>query len=323
MLVSTARVVRGGSEGSWRLRVSLVPARRELPDTLIDRPFTVAEARELGVSDKTLRRASLGVPFAGVRRVDDADQSLADVCASALTFLPDGALFSHVTALRLLGVEIPWLLESDDAVHVTVPVSAVVPRRAGLVAHTTELGPLPAVWVGELPTTSPAQTWVQLAGSLRTDDLVVLADAMTRRKRPTTSLQALKAAVARSPAGTRGIRRLREALKLTRPGTDSSMETRARLVIVQGGLPCPIVNQPVLDNYGRFVALPDMSYPELKIAIEYDGDVHRTDQATWRRDIARRQALEAQGWRVITLTADDVLRHPDRLLSWLRAAIRR
>jgi very-short-patch-repair endonuclease len=68
--------------------------------------------------------------------------------------------------------------------------------------------------------------------------------------------------------------------------------------------------------------MPDMAYPALKIAIEYDGDVHRTDRRTWRRDIARRQALEALGWRVITCTADDIDRTPDRTLSLVRAAIR-
>jgi very-short-patch-repair endonuclease len=100
------------------------------------------------------------------------------------------------------------------------------------------------------------------------------------------------------------------------------METRLRLLLVDGGLPCPVVNHHVHDTQGRFVAMPDLTYPDLRIAIEYDGDVHRTDKHTWRRDIARRQALEALGWRVITCTADDVDRTPDRTLSWVRAALR-
>ena len=82
------------------------------------------------------------------------------------------------------------------------------------------------------------------------------------------------------------------------------------------------MNEPVYVQFGRFVALPDLSYPDLKIAIEYDGDAHRTDRATWRRDIALRQALEALGWRIIPCTADDVLRHPERRVACIRAAIR-
>jgi very-short-patch-repair endonuclease len=82
------------------------------------------------------------------------------------------------------------------------------------------------------------------------------------------------------------------------------------------------VNVAARDSTGRFLALPDLSYPDLTIAIEYDGDIHRADKATWRRDIRRRQALEAAGWRVVTCTADDVLRNPERLVAWVRAAIR-
>lgn len=297
-------------------------ARRPLPAPLQTRPFTVAEARRLGVTDKMLRRASLRTPFPGVRDPCEPPDPPWDRCRGAVTFLPAGAAFSHVTALRLVGTEVPWRLQADDRVHVTVPAGSAVPRRAGLVAHTQTRGPIPTIWCAGLPATRPAQTWLHLAGSLRADDLVVLADAMTRRKSAITTLAALQFAVAATPAGTRGIRLLRAALQLTRPGTDSSMESRARLVIVRAGLPCPAVNKPVYDHEGRFVALPDLSYPDLKIAIEYDGDLHRTDRATWRRDIARRQALEALGWRIITCTADDVLRHPDRLTGWIRSAIR-
>ncbi|MNW71026.1 hypothetical protein D3C74_506210 [compost metagenome] len=66
-----------------------------------------------------------------------------------------------------------------------------------------------------------------------------------------------------------------------------------------------------------------MSYPERRIAIEYDGDVHRTDPATWRRDVERRQRLEAAGWIIITATADDVLRHPERFVARVRAALQK
>jgi very-short-patch-repair endonuclease len=69
--------------------------------------------------------------------------------------------------------------------------------------------------------------------------------------------------------------------------------------------------------------MPDLSYPEQRVAVEYDGDVHRTDRTVWRRDVVRRQELESLGWRVITCTADDVLRHPDRPVSWVRRALAR
>ncbi|WP_147375385.1 hypothetical protein [Jiangella rhizosphaerae] len=46
----------------------------------------------------------------------------------------------------------------------------------------------------------------------------------------------------------------------------------------------------VIDETGAWLARPDLSYPHLKIAIEYDGDHHRTDQRQWRHDKVPRRA---------------------------------
>jgi hypothetical protein len=64
----------------------------------------------------------------------------------------------------------------------------------------------------------------------------------------------------------------------------------------------------------------DLAYPKLKVAIEYDGDHHR-DRATFRRDVARLNALRAAGWTVLRFTADDVLRYPERVIAQVTAVI--
>lgn len=175
--------------------------------------------------------------------------------------------------------------------------------------------------VAGLPVLTPEIAWTRVAGWVGRTELVILADALCRRRDPVSSPAALAGIVADLPPRTRGLRLLRDALDACRPGTDSGMETRTRLVLQAAGVACE-VNRPVFDALGRFVAMPDLSDPELKVAIEYDGDVHRTDRRTWRRDIARRQALEAAGWRVITLTADDLLHHRARWLTWVAHARR-
>lgn len=160
-----------------------------------------------------------------------------------------------------------------------------------------------------------------MAHDLDRDGLVQLGDAMTRRKNPATTVDEMRRLLL-ATFKMRGLTACREAIDLVRPGTDSLMETRLRLIILDAGLPAPAVNVPAMDG-GQFLALPDLSYPGLKIAIEYDGDHHRTDQATWRRDVERRQLLEDAGWLIITATADDVIRHPDRLIRRIRLAIER
>jgi very-short-patch-repair endonuclease len=99
------------------------------------------------------------------------------------------------------------------------------------------------------------------------------------------------------------------------------METRTRLLLVAANLPCPVVNEVVWAPDGEYVKRVDMLYPQHKIAIEYDGDQHRTDQAQWRDDIRRRRWLEALGWTVIVVVADDIIRDQARLIERVRAAI--
>ncbi|NMM16982.1 MAG: DUF559 domain-containing protein [Cellulomonas sp.] len=293
-----------------------------LPEPFASGPFTYHDGRAQGISRARLRRQSLYSPFTGVRAPTTVADDLVGRCMALLLVLPPGAVFCHVTALRLLGVDLPFGVGGDERLHVQIPESRSWVRRPGVATHSRSSFDVRVRRVARLPVTTPELVWVQLAALLPPRELVVLGDALTRRKSPHVASSTLTRVVADLPTGTRGIARLRSALEHVRTGTDSCMESRARWVLVDAGLPCPAVNTAARGATGEFLALPDLSYPELKIAIEYDGDLHRTDKATWRRDIRRRQALEAAGWRIITCTADDVLRNPERLVGWVRAAIR-
>ncbi len=146
---------------------------------------------------------------------------------------------------------------------------------------------------------------MSLAGVLSIDELVVAGDFLVRRKRPLSTLPLLREAVARM-ARMRGASRLRQAVQEVRPGTDSPPESRVRLVIVRSGLPEPTVGHTVIDTDGYFVGTPDLAYIPERIAIEYEGDGHRTDARVFRDDIARRELFEIAGWRVLRVTSDDL-----------------
>ncbi|WP_454049655.1 hypothetical protein [Cellulomonas sp. Marseille-Q8402] len=296
---------------------------RALPDALVGRPFTLAEGRRAGLSERQLDGPGLRRPTRGVRTTGPAPRA-ADVaarCRELVPVLPPDAVFGHATGLDLLGVDRPRGLRRPDDVHVEVARTTQRPRRRGVTSHSRTAAGRPAVVFRDgLPVLPAARLWTQLAGELDDLEVVVLGDAMLRRRSARTDVRELERAVARLAPGSRGLQRLRSALPRLRAGTDSCQETRLRLALVDSGLPCPEVNRPVLDGAGRFVALPDLSYPEQRVGIEYDGDVHRTDATTWRRDVARRQALEHLGWRLITCTADDV-RAPARAVTWIRAAV--
>ena len=49
-----------------------------------------------------------------------------------------------------------------------------------------------------------------------------------------------------------------------------------------------------------------MGWEDIKVAVEYEGDHHRTDRRQFNRDIARVDALTELGWIVVRVTVEDV-----------------
>ncbi len=98
----------------------------------------------------------------------------------------------------------------------------------------------------------------------------------------------------------------------------SPPETRLRLLLLSEGLPAPVAQYRVFDDDG-FVARVDFAFPELRIAVEYDGLWHAED-GQFAQDRRRLNRLSAAGWRVIFVTAAD-LHTPARFVQQLRAAL--
>jgi len=85
----------------------------------------------------------------------------------------------------------------------------------------------------------------------------------------------------------RGIRNLRTAVDLMDGGAQSPKETELRLLLIDAGYPRPRTQIPVVDEAGYVFAYLDMGWEDVMIAVEYDGEQHRTDRAQWAWDIKR------------------------------------
>ncbi|WP_029089814.1 hypothetical protein [Brevibacterium album] len=99
----------------------------------------------------------------------------------------------------------------------------------------------------------------------------------------------------------RGKGKLLRAAARARAGTGSPQETRARLRIVDFGLPEPEVS-PAVPLRGRTLH-PDLAYRDIRIAIDYEGDHHRTDAWQWDHDISRAQLFQEAGWQYYRVNA--------------------
>jgi hypothetical protein len=119
--------------------------------------------------------------------------------------------------------------------------------------------------------------------------------------------------------GGRGAARVPRVVALADRLSQSPMETRIRLAIVLAGLPPPVSQHAVVLS-GREFAL-DLAYPEVKLAIEYNGADHlRPDRAL--RDLEREQLLVAAGWRIVRFGAVTALYHPRTIAARVRHELR-
>ncbi|MBD3940708.1 DUF559 domain-containing protein [Microbacterium sp. NEAU-LLC] len=241
--------------------------------------------------------------------------------------------FSHVTAAVIWGLPLPgWLLLKGVEPHVSCPGRAT--RMAGAVGHQIRDDMVTVVDHPDLGVrvTDPATTWAMLAGVLTNlYDVVAIADAVVRTPRipgprgrverpPWGSVADLTAAV---QAGRRvGADRLREALPLVRAGATSRPETWTRLVLRDAGLPEPELDVDIYDTKGEFVGCVDLVYRGARIAIEYEGDQHRTDRAQWQRDLEKHERLADLGWRVVRVPSEQVFVSPEILVARVRKLLR-
>ncbi|AQA02789.1 hypothetical protein BVC93_10490 [Mycobacterium sp. MS1601] len=115
----------------------------------------------------------------------------------------------------------------------------------------------------------------------------------------------------------RGLRQLRKLLPLVDPGAASLKESWLRLLLIDQGFPRPQTQIPAAAD-GHLIGFLDMGWPELKVAVEYDGDQHRSDRRQYVRDQARLRRLEHAGWIVIRVIAED---SDDDIVARVRAAL--
>ncbi|HSV39896.1 MAG TPA: DUF559 domain-containing protein [Nocardioidaceae bacterium] len=276
------------------------------------RPFTRPDALAAGFTPKQLRGSKFRRIFHGVyvdAKVPDHPLIRAK---GALLVHPSSAMVSHHTAA--LVYELP--LRRDVVEHVTVVKPADRSARAGITCH---VGPTDSArLVDGVRVPSPADLFSQLASVLSLVDLVVVGDAMVRRK--LTSPEAL---VEHAMAAMGRHRVLaRRAAALVRERVDSPMETRLRVLLVLAGLPEPEVNLSLRDSQGRELRRLDLSYPLVKLAVEYDGRHHIERKSQWSQDLERREELDEEGWRILVVTSDGIYRQPERTVLRVWRALR-
>lgn len=300
--------------------------RISLPSTL-PASFAVKDAAALGIGKWRSSTPDLHRPFRGVRSANPPE-SFRAVVDCYLPRMKPRHRFIGRSAMRLWGIPHPRRWRSGELLEIAVPRDATPPKIAGIKARRLNEDRARTWRVGGAHVVDPVAAVFSCAGELTLDQAVKALDALLSGSTSYPKRVHGFPLLTRDDITTRlaewrrfpGRATIQEALEFARENVESPKETETRLLIMRSGLPEPTVQHEVFDD-DRLVARIDLAYPELKIAIEYEGDGHRTDRDQWRRDIQRQRDLEDRGWIVIRLTQADLAGGSAALIARLRRAI--
>jgi hypothetical protein len=288
------------------------------PAAALPSGFLVGDARATGITRRRLRAADLDGTLWGLRSTT-ALTEVGQRCRLLRLRMPAAAFVCHVTAALLHGIPVPWDRERGSTIHVGIADPARAPHAAGLIGHRLRIRADEVEDVAGVRRTTAIRTWCDLADELDVLALVAAGDYLLYWRNPRATLAQLHEVVD-SRVSQRGIRALRRALGLLNGRAESPPESILRAMLVMAGFDSPVVNHAVTDRHGEFVARTDLILRRERIILEYQGDYHRTTKGQWRSDMTRRSKLEAEGWRVLELNADD-LKDPMDLIARIRALI--
>jgi very-short-patch-repair endonuclease len=271
-----------------------------------------ADALREGISDEDLAGPHWRKIAVGLYVPADTTTHPVHAVRAALACHPAGAVATHFSAARMLGAPVPP--HPDE--HITVRAAKDRRRRLGVRCHVLQIEESDVVVTAGVRLSCPNRMFVELARFLGLVDLVVLGDWLVKAGHTTVGSLRL---YCRSSLEQHS-RRARTAADLVRARSESPQESRLRVLLALAGLPAPAINLEVFDEDGEFMARLDLAYPDLKLAVEYDG-AHHADPAQWEADVARRQRLEDAGWRIIVVTRRQLFQHPGRVVDVVARAL--
>ena len=79
----------------------------------------------------------------------------------------------------------------------------------------------------------------------------------------------------------------------------------AAILVIRHGFPRPQTQIPVYDEFGALVAVFDLGWEDMKIAMDYEGEHHRIDRRRFNHDIRKAEAVAELGWVDIRVTVED------------------
>jgi hypothetical protein len=282
--------------------------------------LTVSRFRSLVRAGALVRyRPGVYVREESLRRAAASPATAHALLVAAVTTAQSGraAVASHQSAALIHGLDLlsappagtVWLTRPPGGYRgQSVPGvrlhSARLPRDHVMERH--------GVWV-----TTATRTVVDLARISPFMAGVVSADSALRTGRTTDfGLARMLRSCARWP----GIDNARRVVAFSDELAESALESCARVVFAEAGLPPPALQVPISDNHGQVIGRVDFYWPRHRTIAEADGMAKYGDPQRARDQIQRDIRLRDARYKVVHLTWAELFRTPARIVERVREA---
>jgi very-short-patch-repair endonuclease len=249
-----------------------------------------------------LTREFHGIYRLGVHRLAEAER-LVLACAATR------GRISHESAARYWGyTELPEL-----PLHVTVNRAARAPGAEWLQVHSTTRWAGHGVTRDGVLVTKPLRTLLDIARQPIGDTYVTGYVDYSIAHRLFTVKQVERFLTA-GCGSMKGVERLCRIVVWS-ADIDSSAEAEIVRLLMAAGIERPVTRYRIVDRNGRFVAIVDLAWPRLKVALEVDGFAYHSDYRTFVADRDRGNRLVAAGWILLRVAPTSARRAPWQLCT--------
>jgi len=292
--------------------------RIPLPKPFNIQGFTTPDGHAAGLGRHRMRGADLVHPFQGVRLKATPELTVVDLCTALQRRLPADAFFCGLTSAYLFGMPLPASWKLSTPLHVAVPAPSTSPIGRGIRGHSYRVRDDDVIIIRGIRTSSAVRTWCELSAILSLEDLVAVGDFIIHWENPLADHNDM-VGFARHFPSPRGRGRRREALPLLHERSESRRESILRMIFVRAHLNGLEVNFPIKTS-GGFRYRADLAFPEARIVVEYQSAFHETPER-FRSDMTRKSRLTTDGWSVVEVNSDDLLR-PVELVTRIRQLLK-
>ena len=252
-----------------------------------------AQLRHAGLSGRAILQRAAREELHRVRRgvycLHQPPLSPEQSLNAAVLSLGAGALASDLSAAHHMGLA----NDPPRCHHVTVPSGGGRARRQGITVHRRLIDARDRIKVTGVWCTAPHRVLIDLAPTLdeTTLEMIMLAaqsEGLLNRGR--------LAELVAERHGRPGIPKLERLLALEPEITRSELERLFRPVWQLAGVPRPRINRLVAVPEGSRSLEVDLTWPEIKLAVELDSQRFHGDWKAAERDRERDQLLALAGW---------------------------